>query len=436
MRVVIVCHAASPDHRGSEPGQSWDWAWYLSQHHDVWLVNYPEFRSEIDRYLVSHPNDRLRIAWVQTSHWLDPWQPNRSSTGARFKIHYMMWLQQVQRVVANLVKREAIDIVHQVGLLTVSAPSKLWRLRTPFIWGPIGGGETAPAAFRGYYGKDWGRELRRRLRISLIGKSRSLRMTARNTCYLMAVNRETETMLARAGAEPERLALMMDAGVRPDNLISGARTAVKSVGLTLLWAGRLEARKALPVLLDALAGLTDSFSEQNAPPLPVQLLVAGQGPKRDVWEHHARMRGIGHCVKFLGMVAPALMAELYDQADVFIFTSLQDAFGSVVLEAMTHALPVIVLDHHGCAAVLPAQSAIKIPVSTPAETVAALTSTIEDIRRQPQQLWAWSARALAAAKEFQWPARAEAMTRIYEEVVRDAPQGRCTARNNLTAKTR
>jgi glycosyltransferase involved in cell wall biosynthesis len=415
MRIVIVGHAASPD-RGSEPGNSWDWAWYLSQQHDVWLVHYPEFRSEVDRYLSSHPNDRLRIEWVHTSSWFDPWHPDRSSTGIRFKIHYMLWLARTQRVVADLVRREAIDIVHHVGLNTVSAPSRLWRLPVPFIWGPIGGGQSAPPAFRNYYGKDWAREQRRRLRIRLIGRSSALRRAVSHTRYMMTMNRETEALLVSAGADPKRVALMMDSGVRPDGLRVSPRTAPIGNVLTLLWASRHETRKALPVLLDALAGLGGGSACQASPPLQVRVLIAGDGPKRAEWQRYAETRGVAHLVEFLGMVAPTQMAELYEKSDVFVFTSLQDAFGSVVTEALTHALPIILLNHHGCAAVVPEGAAIKIPVTTPAETVAALTAAIEDLRQRPQQLQALSERALAAARQFQWPARAAAMTRVYEKV--------------------
>lgn len=422
MRIVIVGHAASPD-RGSEPGNSWDWAWYLSQQHDVWLVHFPEFRAEVDRYLLTHPNDRLRIEWVEIPTWLDPWHADRSSTGMRFKLHYMLWLALMHRVVARLIRTQAIDIVHHVGLNTISAPSKLWRLKAPFVWGPIGGGQTAPVAFRNYYATDWGQERARRRRIWLIGRSRALRQTVRHSRYMLAINRETEALLLRAGANPNRLAVLMDSGVRPDTLRAIPRAIQNSGYLTLLWAGRFEPRKALPVLLDALAGLVDEPRCDGAAPLPVRVLIAGDGPKRAEWQRHAETAGVAHCVEFLGAVAPTCMAELYETADVFVFTSLQDSFGNVVTEAMTHALPMILLNHHGCAAVVPDDAAIKIPVTTPAETIAALTAAIEDLRRRPQRLTDLSARALAAARQRQWPARAEAMAHLYQTVLQEVERG-------------
>jgi glycosyltransferase involved in cell wall biosynthesis len=250
--------------------------------------------------------------------------------------------------------------------------------------------------------------------LRLIGHLPPLRNAVRRARYLFAVNRETQAALIRAGADPQRLAIMLDNGVRPQNLRAAPRQVAPEGMLRLLWVGRLEARKALTILLDAMALAADGA----AAGLPaVTLQVAGEGPKRSEWEADARKLGLGEAVTFLGAVPPAKMAELYDQADVFVFTSLQDAFGSVVMESLTRALPAIVLNHQGCATVVPDDAAIKIPVTTPRETVAALAAAIDDVRRRPEQLVPLSERALAAARDAQWPNRAAIMTNIYEQVL-------------------
>jgi glycosyltransferase involved in cell wall biosynthesis len=345
---------------------------------------------------------------VQNDRWFDPWRPDRSTRGVRFKFHYLLWLRQVERRVEQLVAVQQIDIIHQVGLMTISAPPKLWRLSAPFIWGPIGGGEVAPLAFRRYYGKHWNRERTRRWRIWLIGRSLALRNTVRHAAYVLAINRETRALLQQAGADPQRLALMIDAGSRPDRLRLQPRGVRSRSELVLLWAGMLEARKGLPLLLEALSRLPQH-------PMPVRVQVAGDGPMRAEWQAYAEVLGLSDCVEFLGTVPPVRMANLYEDADAFVFTSLQDAFGTVVMEAMTHALPVIVLNHQGCAAVLPEEAAIKIPVSTPNETVAALAAAIDNFRRQPDCLAELSQQSLAAARAGAWPERVRVMTELYEK---------------------
>lgn len=56
--------------------------------------------------------------------------------------------------------------------------------------------------------------------------------------------------------------------------------------------------------------------------------------------------------------------SLYDNADVFVFTSLRDTSGNVVLEAMSHGLPVIAINHHGVGEIVTDETGIRIdPVS-------------------------------------------------------------------------
>jgi glycosyltransferase involved in cell wall biosynthesis len=410
MRIVIVAYAACPL-SGSEPGLGWNWAWYLSRHHEVWLVTFPVFRDKIEAYLAAHPNERLHVVWAELDPRFDPWRPGSSMW--RAKLHYFLWLARMQRVVRELTCSERVEVVHFVSLNTVSAPPALWRLPIPFIWGPIGGGEVPPPAFRHYYGRDWWRECIRALRIRLVVRSPALRRAVRGARYLLANNRETRALLVQAGAGAGKLRLMADNGLRPEAIDGKLRSRSGDGVLVLLWAGRLEQRKALPVLIDALAVLEGREAARKG--APVRLLVAGGGPRREAWEAYAHRRNVAHRISFLGLVPFERMPDVFAQADLFVFTSLRDALGSVVLEAFGQGLPVLTLDHQG-AINYPDDATVKVPVTTPEETAEALASAIEGLRRRPEEIERLSRGALAAAQTFDWQKRAAEMTRIYEDI--------------------
>jgi len=80
-RVILVGHALSP-YRGSEPGNAWNWAWYLSHHLPVDLVAFPLYREEVEAFPAQHPNPRLRVHWVTLNGW-DPWDLTRGERGIR-----------------------------------------------------------------------------------------------------------------------------------------------------------------------------------------------------------------------------------------------------------------------------------------------------------------------------------------------------------------
>jgi glycosyltransferase involved in cell wall biosynthesis len=174
----------------------------------------------------------------------------------------------------------------------------------------------------------------------------------------------------------------------------------------LLWAGKMEARKALPLILEALAQLKD---------LPVELIVAGDGPMRGEWERLATSLNVRDRVQFRGRVPWTEMSQLYQTADAFVFTSLRDAFGTQVLEAMAHGLPVLTLNHQGVAAFVPDAAGIKVAVTNPRDTIAGLAQGIRRLARLPEERQGMGRAALEFAKTQTWERRTERMLQIYHE---------------------
>ena len=222
---------------------------------------------------------------------------------------------------------------------------------------------------------------------------------------ILVVNYETERLLRAVGAKDVHL--FLDAGVpRGFGLLAPPEPQMKE-GFTLLWAGRLEPRKALPLALEALAQVRD----------PVHLVVAGDGPMRETWRRYARELGVQERVTFLGMVSREEMIRLFQNVDAFIFTSLRDTFGSVVLEAMAFGLPVIVPDHQGVGAFVPANAGIKVPVSTPELTVRGFAEAIERLYKDYDLRFSLARGAWASAQEHRWERKVERMLELYEKIL-------------------
>lgn len=106
--------------------------------------------------------------------------------------------------------------------------------------------------------------------------------------------------------------------------------------------GRLAAEKNVHVVLDAFR-----HARELLPPDSVHLLVAGSGPVED-----ALRRRAPESVTFLGNLdRQHRLPDFYASADAFVFASVTETLGLVVLEAMASGLPVIavaaggVVDH-------------------------------------------------------------------------------------------
>jgi glycosyltransferase involved in cell wall biosynthesis len=401
MRVLLIAHTCKPV-GASEPGSAWNWALHLAECHEVTLVCHPQYSAETDPALRA-AGGPFRIEYVELPRWADPWKPEQSERGLR--LHYLLWQRAALRRARHLHSRNTFDIVHQVGLGSVSAPSPFWRLGIPLVWGPLGGGQTPPSQFRNYFGHDWARETRRTWRLRALPYVWSLRRTVARAALVMATNHETLALLRRAGARDPLL--FPDSGVDPRTLSQPRPARPINNETVLIWAGRLEAHKGLPVGLEALAKVTS----------PVRLLVAGEGPLRTEWEQLAHRLGLQHRVEFLGMLPSGELRRRFQEADGFLFTSLRDSTGSVIWQALAEALPIITLDHHGVGALVPSDAALKVPVETPEITLAELTAAIETFARMGSKRGAMADAALRVASGNSWPKRAAAVTRHYEQIL-------------------
>ena len=402
MRVLLIGHACSP-RAGSEPGMTWNFVWQLSLLHEVCVLSYPHDRDGVEKFLSRHPNQNLSFVWVDL-----PGSPVAAphDCGLQSPSLYFLWQALAYRKAIELQKRIAFDLVHHLSYGSVSAPPPVRKMGIPFVWGPIGGGQRTSAVFWRYFGRGWSRELVRSARLRLLRLYPSARSAAKASLVTLATNQETADLLRQMGARDVRLCL--DSGIPASFISEGPVLRQNEKVFTILWAARMQPRKALPLALDALAQVDD---------VSVRLLIAGDGEMRPAWEGYARRLHLEHKVEFLGKVPWDEMASLYQRADAFLFTSLRDSFGMQVLEAMGQGLPILTLDHQGAGTFVPTTAGIKIPVTTPRETVAGIAEGIRWLARNADERRRMGEAGRVFARTQTWEKRVEWMSKLYEEAI-------------------
>lgn len=140
-------------------------------------------------------------------------------------------------------------------------------------------------------------------------------------------------LVERYGFDPEHVHTIPH-GVDTDRFYprSEPHPAVDPDKQTLLYVGRLGARKGLDLALEALARI-----EEPA----VEFLIAGTGRHEATLRKRASELGVSEQVRFLGYVPEEELPSLYSSADVFVLPSRYEGFGLVVLEAMACGTPVV-----------------------------------------------------------------------------------------------
>jgi glycosyltransferase involved in cell wall biosynthesis len=71
------------------------------------------------------------------------------------------------------------------------------------------------------------------------------------------------------------------------------------------------------------------------------LQIIGTGDQRQTLEAYIQQQGLTETIEWLGWVDYGSLGQYFQAADVFVFPSLEDIWGMVVLEAMAFGKPVL-----------------------------------------------------------------------------------------------
>src|SRR5262249_33551150 len=180
-----------------------------------------------------------------------------------------------------------------------------------------------------------------------------------------------------------------------------ARIAGDSASPIILYVGRLSYEKNL----DALVGAFTSLESQHA-----HLVLVGDGPARSGLQRALE----GRSVTFTGYLSGEALAEAYASADVFVFPSVTETFGQVVLEAMASGLCVVAYDADGVRdTVRHGETGILVRTHTPA----ALAHTLSMLLNAPEEQTLLRVRARTAAVEHTWEQVMRQLFDMYQDVL-------------------
>ncbi len=232
-----------------------------------------------------------------------------------------------------------------------------------------------------------------------------LRIVLRHCHHVVAVSDAAAALLARD------LALRADVRHNAVDLetFDGAAPLALPPAPTVLFVGRLEPRKGVGVLLQALPALIARVPD-------VRVLVVGDGGGRGEIERlPAPLRA--H-VQALGAVSDGDLLRCYASADLLVAPALgRESFGIVLLEAMAAGLPVVASDIPGYRAVVrDGIDGLLVPAGDAGRLAAALATVLTD--RGVAGALAASGRQRASA--FSWRQAATPLEAIYEDVQRQA----------------
>jgi glycogen(starch) synthase len=123
--------------------------------------------------------------------------------------------------------------------------------------------------------------------------------------------------------------------VIPYGLPAAAPTVEPPAAPRVLCVGRLIHEKGFDLAVAAFGSLASRFAD-------ARLVIAGDGPERELLQEQAKSLGIGDRVDFLGWVPPERMAAVIAGASLMVVPSRwQEAFGLVAIETAWQGRPIV-----------------------------------------------------------------------------------------------
>jgi len=414
LKVLLSAYSCEPG-RGSEPGVGWNVAREVANYHEVWVLTRPdESGAVIEAELARHPVPNMHFVYFTLPIWADGWR--LGSMGA-MQLHYYLWQIQAYFVASRLHREIGFDLIHHVTFVKYSSPSFLSLLPVPFVWGPVGGGESAPKAFwQDFSFRAKAYETVRNLVRSLGEYDPFVHLTARRSAIIRATTEDTAKRLYKMGVN--NVQIVPEAGL-PEKEIArlGQYTISTDAPARFISMGRLLHWKGFHLGLRA-------FAQADLPDAEYWLL--GDGPERERLQALAEDLGIVHQVKFWSRLPRDETLHKLGECLALVHPSLHDSGGWVCLEAMAAGRPVICLNLGGPAVQVTEETGFKIPAHDPEQAVRDLAEAMvrlvkdSELRRRMGQ-----AGQKLVSENYSWEAKAQRLARLYEEIVED--QLRCAS---------
>ena len=185
-------------------------------------------------------------------------------------------------------------------------------------------------------------------RASLLTSERLALACARR---VIAVSRATATLLAQHYGVPDSKIVIAEPGVARAARARGS----SDHRLSLLAVGAISPRKAYPLLIEALARLPLQHWRLTIVG-PVVDESEAQKIEAIVRHHHLGVR-----VQLAGQIDAEALATCYDEADLFVMSSLFEGYGMVITEALARGLPIVSTTGGALESTVPDDASLKVP---------------------------------------------------------------------------
>ncbi len=383
--IIVSAYACEPN-KGSEPGIGWHWVIELARlGYDVNVITRLNNKDNIEKAIYKLESfDNLTFYYYDLPKWAKTIK--KGPFGIYF--YYFMWQIGIVSLAKKINAEKSIDLVHHITFGVFRQPSFLWKLNKPFVFGPAGGAEMAShKLLRSLPLKEYIKEITRIVVNYVYKFSPILNRMYKQTDIILCKTDDTLNFISSKFSNKKYVE--MDIGTLGAHKTEGKNNKK----LKVLYVGRFLGWKGIHLSIDAI-------NKVNKDEELVDFTLIGRGPFKEYLQSKAKSKSI----KFIDWVAQDELFNYYSSFDCFLFPSLHDSSGSVILEAYSFGLPVISLDIGGPNKLVDKTCGFKINTSkkSGSEVSTEIANLLNTINNDKEILKPLKIEAFKKAEYYKW----------------------------------
>lgn len=370
MKEILVSAYGCEPLKGSEAGVGWNWVLQMSRYAKLHVITRANNKELIEQYLPAEVSQNIKFYYYDTPACIMGLK--KKAKGLYF--YYFCWQLGIMPLVRRINKRNAIDYNMHLTFGSMWMPTFLPFSRTPFLWGPIGGGDCEPISFI--------KTLGLKQRIMQYSRYAMIAFSFLHPSILIPALRAKKIICRTENSAKvipfflrNKTIVMLETAMEGDVFNYHRNKDRISKKIRFITTGRLMASKNILTAVRALAFLPQTTDYIYT--------IIGSGPQRKTIEKEAEKLGISDKVEIISEMSRTEVLKKLEKGDVYLFPSLREGGSWALMEAMVIGLPVICLDWAGMKCTVDDKCAIRLPVTSPKQMPIDMKNAIVKLINNP-----------------------------------------------------
>ena len=343
-KILISAYGCEP-FVGSESGVGWHWVLEMAKNNRLFVITRENNREKIEPNIPNEVRNNITFYYYDAPAFFR--KLKHKEKGLYF--YYTIWQIGIIKIIRRILEDNEIDYTMHLSFGSFWMPTFLPFFKTPFIWGPLGGGDCVPISFLSTLP----------LKDRLIQSSRYFLKASSWINPLIAIpskkavvilSRTEDSALTVPPKYRNKVRVVLETAMSDD--IFEIKKEECHNPIELIYTGRLIPIKNVLSIVKAMHQVPEKYK--------VHLSIIGKGEDRPKIEKYIEENSLKTRITIYDAMPRDNVLNMLAKSDIYLFPSLHEGGSWALMEAMSIGLPVICLDCTGMHTITSEDSAIRI----------------------------------------------------------------------------